>query len=87
MKSEKNNNTVLIIVLAVALIIIFGGFGMMGFNGCSSGGFNNYGMMSRFYGGYGFGFMPMFGMIFWIVALIFFVIWIVSWLQKSGAKR
>ena len=78
--SDENN---WIIVLAVLIaVLLFGGFGMMGFGGI---GYGMYGMMSWLYGG--FGFMWVFGFILmslFIIALVLLILWLIK--QLGGKK-
>lgn len=75
--TDNQNNIALAIVIALVVILLYGGFGMMGFGGTG-------GMMSGFYGG--FGFMWLFGgliMILVIVALVLFIFWLIKQLRRE----
>ena len=75
----KENETIIAVVIVFAVIILFGGFGMMGFSSYGYGG-----MMGNF--GYGFGGMWLFGSLFMVlilVALVLFIAWLIKQLQKS----
>ena len=70
----RENNTLIIVIAVILALLLFGGFGMMGYGG---------GMMSGFYSG--FGFMWLFMTALWIlilVALVLFIAWLVKQLQK-----
>lgn len=66
----KNNETITWILIAIAVIVVFSGFGMMGFP---------FGGMMY---GYGFGFGGLF-MILILIALVLFIFWLVKELQKK----
>ncbi|PIO07347.1 hypothetical protein COU59_03405 [Candidatus Pacearchaeota archaeon CG10_big_fil_rev_8_21_14_0_10_34_12] len=69
---KKQDNTLTWIIIAVLAVLLFGGFGMMGFP------FS--GMMY----GYGFSGMWIFGWMFMIlilVALVLFITWLIKQLQ------
>lgn len=69
--NKENNNIIFAIVLALFILLVFGGFWMMGFGGHS-------GMMNGFYGG--FGFMWIFG---WIM-MVLVILWLTK--QLGGKK-
>ncbi len=74
----KNNETITWIVIAIAVIVVFSGFGTMRFGGGYGG------MMGMMYGSYGGG-MMFFGWLYGIlvlIALVLFIIWIVKQLQN-----
>lgn len=71
----KNNETIMWIVIAIAVILVFSGFGMMGFP---------FGGMM--YGSFGF---PLFGWLFMIlitVALVFLIIWLFQQIQNPRKR-
>ena len=75
------NKDIIIIIAVVLAILLFGGFGMMGFN--------NYGMMNWMFGS-GFGFMWIFMSLIWIlvtVALVLFIAWLIKQLENPRRKR
>jgi len=79
---EKENNLIFAIGIALLIILLFGGAGMMGF------GRGYGGMMSGYYGG--FGFMWLFGvliMILFVIALILFILWLIKQMQLTGNGR
>ena len=78
MKNNNNNNNNLLIGIII-VVIVFLLFGMFGFGdgmgGCMMGNWN-----------YGFGGMWIFGFLFMtliLVALIFFILWLVKQLQEG----
>lgn len=78
----KNNETITWILVAIAVIVVFSGFGTMRFGGGYGG------MMSMMYGSYGGG-MMFFGWLYGIlilVALVLFIIWIVKQLQNPRRR-
>ena len=75
----KENETIIAVVIVLAVIILFGVFGMMGFSSYGYGG-----MMGNF--GYGFGGMWLFGSLFMVlilIALVLFIFWLVKQLQNG----
>ena len=78
----KNNEALMWILVAIAVIVVFSGFGTMRFGGSYGG------MMNMMYGSYGGG-MMFFGWLYGIlilVALVLFIIWIVKQLQSPRRK-
>lgn len=74
----ENKETVMWIVIALAILIFFSGFGMMG-------GYGYGGMVNMMYGSYGTG-ATFFGWIYGIlivVALVLFIIWIARRIQAE----
>jgi len=81
---KNDNNLITLIIVIAAVILLFGGFGMMGFGNYGSYG----GMMGNW--GYGFGGMWIFGWLFMVlvsVALVLFIIWMVKQLQSNKKWR
>lgn len=80
----ENNQIAVIIIIAVVLLFLFGGFGMIGCNNYGMGG-----MMNWMIGG-GFGTMWIFGSIIWIliiIAFVLFIMWLIKQLQNTGKKN
>lgn len=80
----EDNQIVLVVIIVAILIFLFGGFGIMGYNNCGTGGMMNWMM------GGGFGTMWIVGSLIWIliiVALVLFILWLVKQLQDTGRKR
>ena len=80
---ERNNETLIVIISVLILLILFSGFGMMGF-----GSFGMGTMMNWMFGS-NFGFMWIFGIIFWtiiFVALALFILWISRQLKNSRRR-
>ena len=80
---EKNETTIVIVIM-VAIVLLFSGFGMMGF-----GGYGMHNMADWMYGT-GFGFMWIFGMIIWILiitALVLFILWLVKQLESQNKRK
>ncbi len=73
-KVEGGNEIAIAVILILVLLIIFGGFGMMGLGG--------YGMMGIGYGTFS-GFWPIGYIIhiLFIVALVLFIMWLIRQLQ------
>lgn len=74
----KNENTLMIILVAIIVLFLFSGFGMMAYGMM---GFGNFGMMSGSYGG-----MGMFGWLFMVlvaIALILLIIWLIKKIQEK----
>ncbi len=70
---KKQDNTLTWVIIAVLAVLLFGGFGMMGFP---------FGGMMY---GYGFSGMWIFGwlvMVLILVALVLFILWLVKQLQQ-----
>lgn len=78
----KNNETLFWVLLGViVLLVLLGGYGMMGY-GSSAYGYD--GMIGMMYGSYGTG-MMFFGWLYGIlvlVALVLFIVWLVKQIQK-----
>ena len=73
---KKQDNILTWIIIAVLAVLLFGGFGMMGFP------FGFGGMMY----GYGFSGMWIFGWLFMIlilIALVLFITWLIKQLDKK----
>jgi len=76
---KRNDETAVAIVLAVVLLLLFGGFGMMGFGG--------WGMMNWFYPDFGFSWIFMLVIrVLVIVALVLFILWLIRQLNSGGKK-
>src|SRR3989344_2341178 len=76
---KLNEETTVAIVLAVVLLLLFGGFGMMGFGG--------WGMMNWFYPDFGFSWIFMLVIrVLVIVALVLFILWLIRQLNSGGKK-
>jgi hypothetical protein len=79
----KNDNTWVIIVAVLAFVIVFSGFGMMGFGGMGMmGGYGNPFLCSNIGGIWCY--FPIFNFVFmllFITIIILLVIWIVKKLQ------
>lgn len=70
---KKQNNTMILGVIILLVILLFSGFGMMGFP-------FGTGMM------YGFGFGLLF-MILVITALVLFIVWLIKQIQPKKHKK
>ena len=78
---NKENNIALALVIALLVLFLFGGFGMMSF-----GGFG--GMMSGYYGS--FGFIWLFGWLIkalLVIALVLFILWLINQTQREKNRR
>jgi len=71
----KNNETIIWIVIAIAIILIFSGFNMMGFGS----------MMPRMFG-YGFPFGWIF-MALVTAALVLLIIWLIKQIQNPRRRK
>jgi len=79
----KENEITILVVVVLALVLLFGGFGMMGFSSYGYGGMMNW-MYSGF--GAGFGFMWLFGgivTILIVVALVLSIVWLIKQIQNG----
>ncbi|MFH1325373.1 MAG: hypothetical protein ABIH49_01210 [archaeon] len=79
----KNNETIMWILIAIAVIVVFSGFGAMRFGSYGYGG-----MRGMMYGGYGSG-MMFFGWLYGIlilVALVLFIVWLFKQIQNPKRK-
>jgi len=79
----EKNETLILFILAIVLIFIFSGFGMMGFSGYGMGG------MMQWMFGTGFGFMGIFMLIIPVLIIILFILailWLVKQLQTPNRK-
>lgn len=85
--SKEDSNLVIAVIVALGMIVLLSGFGMMEFS--NYGGYGGmYGMMGGLYGG--FGFMALFGwllMILIAVTLVLFIIWLVKQLSEGGGRK
>ena len=69
---KKQDNTLTWVIIAVLAVLLFGGFGMMGF---PFGGM----MGSYSYGMFGFGWIFM---VLIAVALVLFIVWLIKQIQR-----
>ena len=76
----KKDNTPVMILLAIIFILLFGGFGMMGFGWMG-------GMMSGIYGGFGIGFFGWLFMPLILIILILLIVWLIKQIQDMGIRR
>jgi carbon starvation protein CstA len=83
MKQLDNKTWIIILIVTLALALLVGGWGMMGYGGY---GFN--GMCSHMGGVWCY--WPSFGWVIQVlitVALVLFIVWIVRQIQNSGGKK
>ncbi len=81
----KNNETLMWILIAIAVIVVFSGFGAMRF----SGSYGYGGMMNMMYGSYGGG-MMFFGWLYGIlilIALVLFIVWLWNQIQNPRKRK
>jgi len=90
----KEQPLLLVVIIALIVLVVFGGAGMMSFGNFSGYGrmMNyGYGMMGGSYGyGLGFGAMWLFGtlmMILVVVALVLLILWLIKQLQEPERGR